>query len=130
MFLSVLLVCTVVHLYFLSFKVRKLQLEKHKLPKAQKSDNLQNSYSKDHLDVKNDHPSNAEKEVDWDRIYKVSLVDSCFPIAAFAINKTPNKSSVALINQIPTGMKSSLMKKSEIKKISMLLSRKTKLQIA
>lgn len=75
-------------------------------------------------------PSNVLKEVDQDLFYQVSLVDSRFPIASLTFNKTPNKRSVALVNQIPTGVKFSLTKKNEIKKSKIPLSTRIKLQIA
>ena len=75
-------------------------------------------------------PSNVVKKVDWDHLDHVSLVGLCFPIASLAFNMTPNKTSVALVNQIPTGVKFSLMKKSEIKKSSIPLSTRIELQIA
>ena len=96
----------------------------------QKSQHPQIPCSKDYLALMNDLHSSVVKEVDQDLFYQVSLVDSRFSIANLAFNKTPNKSNIALVNQIPTGVKFSLMKKSEIKKSSIPLSTRIELQIA
>ena len=68
-------------------------------------------------------------KADQDHFYDVSLADSWFSMDSLAFNKTPNKSSDALSNHIPTGMTFSVLKRSEIKNNNMLLSTRTKLQI-
>ncbi len=74
-------------------------------------------------------PPNLEKKAEKNHFDDVSLVDSFFPIDSLASNKTPNKSSAALSNQIPTGMKFPLQKSSELKNNNMLLSTKTMLKM-
>lgn len=75
-------------------------------------------------------PSVLLKKADGDHCDRVLIVESNFSIDTLAFNKKPKKSSAALNNQMPIGMKFSVMKSIETKNKSMLLSKSTTLKIS